>query len=120
MITSLLAWPLRWPRLVVAVFVAWTVGFAVLLPRVQIDPEIKNQLPADMPARQDTARIEEVFGGTERILVIVEAPGGDVLDPQVLERVRALSDGMATVAGVFFVISAFFVWRSFYGMRIES
>jgi hydrophobe/amphiphile efflux-3 (HAE3) family protein len=109
LITSLLTWPLRWPRLVVAVFVVWTVGFAFLLPRVQIDPEIKNQLPPDMPARQDTARIEEVFGGTERVLLIVEAPDGDVLDPQVLEKIRALSDGLATVPGVERVMSPFTV-----------
>ena len=30
---------------------------------------------------------------------------------------KTLSTGLALV---FFVISAFFVWRSFYGMRIES
>ncbi len=106
---TLISWVLRWPALVVVLFVALTIGCATLLRQVQIDPEIKNQLPADMPARIDTARIEEVFGGTERILLVLEAE--DILDPAVLERLQRLTDGLADVVGVERVLSVFRIPR---------
>jgi hydrophobe/amphiphile efflux-3 (HAE3) family protein len=108
-VNTLISWVLRWPAIVVVLFVALTIGCATLLPRVQIDPEIKNQLPSDMPARVDTARIEEVFGGTERILLVLEAD--DILEPAVLDQLQRLTDGLAEVEGVERVLSIFRIPR---------
>jgi hydrophobe/amphiphile efflux-3 (HAE3) family protein len=93
----------RWP--IIAIFVAITLAFATQLPRIDVDPEIKNQLPPDMPARENVRRIEEKFGGSEPVMVVISAP--DVLDPAVLARVQAISDELARLSFVSRVISPF-------------
>ncbi len=89
--------PARWvvdrPWLFIALFAGITLVMAAWLPRVEIDAEVKNQLPPDMPARLDIAAIEEVFGGTEMLMVVLE--DDDVLDRPTLERVRAIGEGLA-------------------------
>lgn len=99
------AWVIRWRWPILAVFVLVTVVFASRLPQLEIDPEIKNQLPEDMPARQNLRLIEEKFGGSELVMVVLEAP--DVLDPDALRRVKTLSDRLAKVPSVSRVISPF-------------
>ena len=48
---------LRW--LVILIFLAISAFFALQLPSVEIDPEVKNQLPSDMPARLSLDRVED-------------------------------------------------------------
>lgn len=102
---------LRWPILFVWVLI--TAFFAAQLsPRtafigegLQIDPEIKNQLPDDMPARQNLHAIEERFGGSELVMIVVTAP--DVLATSTLERVKKISDQLQSMPGITRVISPF-------------
>lgn len=93
----------RWP--IIAFFLIITAVFALWLPGIQIDPEIKNQLPPNMPARQNVHLIEERFGGSEPVMVIVEAD--DVLQAKTLERIRAIGDDLAKVPTFTRVISPF-------------
>ena len=66
-------------------------AFALPLRDIAIDPEIKNQLPPDMPARRNVRAIEQKFGGSELVMIVVEAH--DVLAPRTLERIQKLSRG---------------------------
>ncbi|MCA9489100.1 MAG: RND family transporter [Myxococcales bacterium] len=93
----------RWP--IIVIFVAITALFATRLPGIEIDPEIKNQLPEDMPARENVRRIEERFGGSEPVMVILSAP--DVLQASTLERVRAIGDDLAKVKTFTRIVSPF-------------
>lgn len=95
----------RVPWLFIALFVAVTLGFAAVLPEIEIDPEIKNQLPDDMPARVNMVRVEERFGGSELLMVVLTAP--DITEPAVLRRLSALSDGLEEVPGVERVLGLF-------------
>ena len=79
-------WVVRWAWPIVAVFVVGSLAFALPLRHIAIDPEIKNQLPPDMPARRNVRAIEERFGGSELVMIVVEAD--DVLEPRTLERIR--------------------------------
>ena len=99
------AWVIRyrWPIIVAHLLI--TAVFAVALPWIEIDPEIKNQLPPDMPARENVHAIEEKFGGSEPMMVVVSAP--DVLEPATLQRVQAISDELAKLSFVSRVISPF-------------
>ncbi len=80
-------------------------GFGAQLPRIVVDPEVKSQLPHDLPALRDLRAIQAVFGGSEVVLVMLEAP--DVLAPDALARLRRISDGLASIEGVERVISPF-------------
>src|SRR5215510_11799801 len=100
-------WVVRWAWPLMACFVAIGLAFAIPLRHIEIDPEIKNQLPIDMPARRDMRAIEEKFGGSELVMIVVQAP--DVLQSSTLARVRALSQALAAVPGVERVVSPFSV-----------
>jgi len=87
---------LRWFWIVVVLL---TTGFfALQLPKVQMDTELKNQLPPHLATRLNLAKIEGLFGGTDMIMLVVSAD--DVLAPAALDRIKRLSDGMAEVDGL--------------------
>jgi uncharacterized protein len=99
----------RWPILFTWVLI--TAFFAAQLPKtswgpgLEIDPEIKNQLPEEMPARQNLKSIEQRFGGSELVMIVLSAE--DVLARSTLERVQKISEGVAKIEGVTRVISPF-------------
>ena len=81
-------WVVNWPWLWIVLFLSVTLGMATNLPRLEIDPEVKNQLPEDMPARLDIRQIEDVFGGTEMLMVVLESD--NVLEGATLERAQRI------------------------------
>jgi predicted RND superfamily exporter protein len=92
-----------WPFVIGFVVVA--LGMGSRIPTAQVDPEVKNQLPKDFPARVDLDKIEERFGGTE--MVMLTLVGDDVLAPDTLRRIRKLSDGLKRMPQVDRVLSLF-------------
>ncbi len=92
-----------WPF--IAFFVLITGLFATQLPYLEIDPEVKNQLPADMPGRLNIQRIEEVFGGSEMLMVVMTAD--DILAADTLRRLEKISTGLEEVENVDRVMSLF-------------
>ena len=92
-----------WRYIVLFVVMALAVGSR--LPTVEVDPEVKNQLPPTMPARVDLDRIEKLFGGTDMLMVTVVAD--DVLAPDTLARVQTLSHKIKRMEQVDKVLSLF-------------
>ena len=99
------AWVVRWARPIALLGVVGSLLFLIPLRKLEIDAEIKNQLPPDMPARQDVRAIEERFGGSELIMVVLEAP--DVLATGTLRRLQQLATELSHIPGVERVISPF-------------
>lgn len=93
----------RW--LIIVGFIIVTLFFAAQFPNLIIDSNIKNQLPPDMTSRLNTDRIEELFGGTEMIMVLIETD--DVLKEETLQRVKKLSKKIHRIRGVDKVMSLF-------------
>lgn len=93
----------RW--IIIFVFLLTTVIFILKLPSVQIDTDVKSQLPKDMPSRLDTDKIDELFGGTEMLMVLVQTD--DVLKTETLKRVKRLSRKINRIKGVDKVMSLF-------------
>lgn len=83
------------------------VSVLALLPlrRLEVDPELKHQLPPDLPSLSDARAIDRVFGGAEMLTVALQAQ--DVLAPSTLERLRALTLSLGKVQGVRRVLSPF-------------
>lgn len=94
---------LRWP--IIIGFIAITGLFASRIPQVEVESEIKEMLPKDVASRVNLDAIEEIFGGTDMIMVLVTAD--DVLDPEVLRRVRGLSRRIERVKKIDRVLSLF-------------
>ncbi|TKJ39098.1 RND transporter [candidate division LCP-89 bacterium B3_LCP] len=93
----------RW--LIILSFIILTVIFALQLPKTKIDSDIKNQLPEDMPSRIVTDQIDELFGGTDMAMLMIETD--DVLKSETLQRTKALSKKMKRIKGVNKVLSLF-------------
>jgi hydrophobe/amphiphile efflux-3 (HAE3) family protein len=93
----------RWP--IIVGFVLTTAAFASRIPTIEVDPQIKNQLPADMPSRVNLDAIEELFGGTDMVMAVVSAD--DVLATAALDRVRLLSRKIERIPKIDRVLSLF-------------
>ena len=93
----------RWG--IILLFIGVTVLFALQIPKVQIDTEIKSNLPKDMPSRLATDRIDKLFGGTEMLMVLVQTD--DVITRETLSRVKKLSRKIKRIKGVDKVMSLF-------------
>ncbi len=90
---------------VLIIFAIITLGFMSQAPKAVIDTDLKSQLPPNMPSRLDTEKIDELFGGTEMLLVIVESE--ELLHPEPLKQVRDLSRKIKRTKGVDKVMSLF-------------
>jgi predicted RND superfamily exporter protein len=66
---------------------------------------MKAMLPSDMESRLNTDKIDELFGGTDMLMVILKSD--DILDPETLERTKAISRGAKRITGVDKVLSLF-------------
>lgn len=82
-------WILDYPRSVIAFFFLLTVLMAWNIPRLQIDPDIKNMLPSDMEVVKAIDYIEDNFGGSE--LVVVSLTDVQLLTAAKLQRLAALT-----------------------------
>ncbi len=96
---------IRFRGIIILLFVGATVFFGSILPKVNIDTDIKSHLPKDMRSRVNTDRIDKLFGGTEMLMVLVQAD--DVLNTETLKRVKQLSRKIKRINGVDKVMSLF-------------
>ncbi len=93
----------RW--LIILFFMAVAVFCGLQIPRAMIDTELKHMLPEDLESRLNTERIDELFGGTEMLMVLLKTD--DVLNPETLRRIEAISLRMKRIDGVDKVLSLF-------------
>jgi uncharacterized protein len=77
-------------RWVIIVATLLCVGLCVIpLTKIHINPDLESYLPNSMHSKQDTKKIEDVFGKEDPILIVIESP--DVLNPSTLQRIDKLS-----------------------------
>jgi hydrophobe/amphiphile efflux-3 (HAE3) family protein len=93
----------RW--LIIVGFVSVALFFGSRIPRAEIESDIKTMLPSDMESRIKTDQIDELFGGTDMLMVIIKS--ADVLNPETLRRTKEISREMKRIKGVDKVLSLF-------------
>ena len=93
----------RW--LVIFGFLAVALIFGSQIPRSEIESDMKAMLPQDIESRLNTDKIDELFGGTEMLMIIVKTE--DVLNPETLKRIEDISKQMKRIKGVDKVLSLF-------------
>ena len=103
--TALARFVVRTPWVFIVLFLAVTLGLGTNLRNLVIDPEVKSQLPPDIPSLLNARAIEEKFSGSEMVLVVVEAD--DVTEPAVLEQLRGIAESLAKLPQVEEVMSPF-------------
>jgi predicted RND superfamily exporter protein len=93
----------RW--VIILGFLALAMLFGRQIPRAEINSNMKSQLPPGMASRINTDAIDDIFGGTEMLMVLIQSD--DVLVPETLARVKSLSRQLKRVQGVDKVLSLF-------------
>jgi predicted RND superfamily exporter protein len=79
----------------------------IVIPRTRIDPEIRNYIPAAMPSRIATDKIEKQFGVQDMIAVIFT--DSCIVNRTDLERIRAIDRGISRLESISDRISPFSV-----------
>lgn len=54
------------------------------IPQTEIDPEVRHELPEDYPALLEMEKIDELFGGSEMVLVVLQTD--DIVNSDTLLR----------------------------------
>ena len=85
-------------------FLAVTGFFGRQIPNLQLDPGIKKMLPDSFPSRTTLDSIEEVFGGSEMLIVILDTDNG-ILNSDTLQRIKDISLEMEEIPGIEKIIS---------------
>ncbi|RCW62394.1 RND family transporter [Halanaerobium sp. ST460_2HS_T2] len=95
------------PLPVILIFILITLFSLYNLQAIEVDTAIKSQIPESMPSRTRIEEIENIFGGTEMIMLTVEAE--DVLEAELLRKLRFISDELGKLREVDQVNSPFTV-----------
>lgn len=74
---------------IILLFPMLTLLFVFGLTRLQIEGDINDLIPRNMPSRVQTDSIEAVFGSNKLIMIVLEDE--DILDTETLQRVRELT-----------------------------
>jgi len=93
----------RW--LIITTSLLITVFFGWQLLDVEIDPDIKNNIPPDMQSRLNTDEIESIFGKDNMLLVLFESE--DILNESSLKRIKSVSKKMERMKDLDRVMSPF-------------
>lgn len=93
----------RW--LIIIFFVVVTALMAMQIPKATMNPDMLTYYPKDMPAIVNKEKIEELFGGTEIMMVIIKSD--NVLEAKTLKRVKKISREMKKIKGIDNIMSLF-------------
>lgn len=93
----------RWA--VIVFFLALTAFMGYQMKNARFNPDLLTYLPEDLPSRMHQKQIEELFGGTDMVMIVVQSK--DVVTSQTLERVAHFSQDMQSIKGIERVMSLF-------------
>lgn len=90
---------------IIGISLLTTLIFGLQVPRAEFDPEIENYIPQSMASRINTQKIEDIFGGNEILLMVLQTD--DILKTETLERLQSLSDEFTDMESTTKVLSLF-------------
>lgn len=100
LITHLLRFSVRHPRLVIALVCAVTVFALVFIPRIQLRLDGRSLIPSGLPQFAEGDQAAARFELRDLVLIGVGNEEKGVYTPETLRRIARLSDGLSRVNGV--------------------
>lgn len=110
----------RRPGLIVAVILVITTFFALQIPDLEINNNIKIFIPDDNPSRVAYEDLKDTFGSQEQVDIAVTSDQETILRPHALETIREITErleSLDTVVDVQSVTNADFIEGTDEGMR---
>jgi uncharacterized protein len=94
-VARIAAWTTRrpWTTICAAALAVGLLGIGV--KGLEIDGDVTSVLPEGIPSQAANDRIEASLGSVDRVYVLVEAKRGTIWRPEILRKVKALSDELA-------------------------
>ena len=96
---------IRYRWVIIIVLLVFTLFMGAQIRNAHFNPDMLTYLPEDMPSRVNQKKIEEIFGGTELVMIVVQTD--DVINAEMLRRIKALSHQMKKIKGIEKVMSIF-------------
>lgn len=93
----------RW--IIIIVFLGTTVFIGMQMKKAKFNADMLTYLPEDMPSRVHQKEIENIFGGTQMVMVVFKTE--DVINETTLNRVKTFSQEMKKVKSIEKVMSLF-------------
>ena len=90
----------QYPRIVLLIIAAITVGFAVRVPSVRILSDFADLLPQKHPYIQLHNEIRDTFGGANNIIVAVTVDEGTIFTNDTLDRIHRITLGVDALEGI--------------------
>src|SRR5262252_5131063 len=100
LITHLLRFSVRHPRLVITLCGAITVCALLFIPRIQLRLDGRSLIPAGLPQFAEGDQAASRFYLRDLVLIGVGNEESGVYKPETLQRIARLSDGLSRVEGV--------------------
>lgn len=80
---------IRFPKTVIAVWLLLTLIMGWNIPRLKIEPDVREMLPEDFRIVRDMQEMEEIFGSSEIIVMAIASE--DVFQSAVLEKIDRIT-----------------------------
>ena len=98
-------WIIRFRLPIVLLFTGITLASLFLLPRLQVNPDLASYVPDGMGNKKYMKQLDSIFGGSEMVLVMMQAP--DVVNHSTLSRLKVLKEELGNLDGIDRCISPF-------------
>ncbi|MCX6224143.1 MAG: MMPL family transporter, partial [Bacteroidia bacterium] len=87
--------------------ISWaiSIGFALAIPKIKIDPDVKALIPNTMLTKVNTDKIEKIFGGSDMIMILMDH--ADILADSSLDRLQNIDDGFRRLPQIERTMSVF-------------
>ncbi len=96
---------LNYPKTIIAATIFFTLLFLWNIPNLRLDPSLKGMIPEDNPIVRTLDKIDDLFGGTEIIMVGIESDS--LLWEKTLLKFEALHDSLELIDQITSVISLY-------------
>lgn len=96
---------LLFPRTTITLCILISLMMLSFIPKIQFEPDVKKMIPPDFPAIQSLDSLDNIFGGSEIIVVAVESDS--LFTPATLEKFATLDSLLGEVNGVDKVLSIY-------------
>jgi predicted RND superfamily exporter protein len=100
LITHLLRFSVRHPRLVIILVGAITVCALIFIPRIRLRLDGRSLIPSDLPEFAEGDQAASRFELRDLVLIGVGNEKSGIYTPETLQRIARLSEGLARVEGV--------------------
>ncbi len=98
---------IRYRWLIIGVCLLLGIGFGLLIPTAETDPEIRNYVPASMSSRIETDKIESEFGVQDMVVILFS--DSCILNADDLKQIRDIDRDVSRLKGISSRISPFTV-----------